>query len=760
MAKKNLLLVDSDPKSLRVMEVSLRKAGFSVTTAINGADALEKVKISSPDLILSDTQMAEVDGFEFCRLLKSDPKHAHIPFIFLTDETSVDHKIKGLELGVEDYLTRPIYIKEIVTRIKILLEKQEKESLERKDQRSKFSGELSDMGVVDLIQTIEIGRKSGVIRFRRSDGEPGQIYFRSGKVVDAEVGKLRGDRAVYRLLVWNEGTFEIEFGPMDRPDVVALSSQGLLMEGMRRLDEWGRLLEQLPPLETSFAVDDVELAERLAEIPDEANAILKLLDGHRTLIQVVDESDFGDLEAMNFISKLYFEGLIFDVMVRDELASAPALASSPPGSIPPPPQESLQPVRSAEEMGAATPAQEVSSKTQGPSPPAPPPAPELASEGEEMPPPVSESAPRVEDGSGSARAGPPEGEATVSFGSEPKSAPPWPYAFAGPSGVDAAGDPRASFPTDRVPSMDASRGAVDPGRAAAASPSDRAPSPPAAPAPPQPRLRRGPRSPEEAFGLESTAHVDQRYLDENMAAAPQSPQASKLPWVVTGMLGLVAALAVAFALTRAARGPGSIPPVAPPDDAVHTASVEEGAPVPVPATQEPAAPTASAAAEPPAAAAEPVAPEPAPEPESDDSPAPQAVATVVQAPAPESEPVTPEARLKRLVAKADRAYRRGKLKDAIGDYQRALEIDAHSVAAHTGLGKAYFDLNQNEQAISHLRQALQINGRKGEALMLLGNVYQTLGKDGQAREFYERYLQVAPNGKYAGDVKLILQTLR
>ncbi|MEL6546438.1 MAG: response regulator, partial [Myxococcota bacterium] len=301
MAKKNLLLVDNDPKSLRVMEVSLRKSGFSVTTAVNGVDAIEKVRISPPELILSDTKMPEMDGFEFCRQLKHDAKLGQIPFIFLTAEKSVDHKIKGLELGVDDYLTKPIYIKEIVTRIKILLEKKEKESLEKRDPRSNFAGDLADMGVVDLIQTIEIGRKSGTIRFRRDDGKLGQLYFRNGKVIDAELDRLKGEHAVYRLMVWNDGKFDIEFGQIERNDVVELSSQGLLMEGMRRLDEWGRLLEQLPALETRFAVDHHELAERLAEIPDEVNGILKLFDGERTLLGVVEDSEFGDLEAMNII---------------------------------------------------------------------------------------------------------------------------------------------------------------------------------------------------------------------------------------------------------------------------------------------------------------------------------------------------------------------------------------------------------------------------------------------------------------------------
>src|SRR5205823_11381557 len=82
------------------------------------------------------------------------------------------------------------------------------------------------------------------------------------------------------------------------------------MEGMRRVDEWGRLLEQLPPLSTVFEVDHAQLLERLNEIPDELNGILKLFDGKRTLLDVVDGSPFEDLSTLSTITKLYFEGLL------------------------------------------------------------------------------------------------------------------------------------------------------------------------------------------------------------------------------------------------------------------------------------------------------------------------------------------------------------------------------------------------------------------------------------------------------------------
>jgi len=315
VAKQSLLLVDADTKSLRVLEVSLKKAGFNVTTALSAEDALSKVETSTPDLIISETRMPEMDGLTFVRRLRDKPDCGQIPIIFLTGAADVEEKIRGLEMGVEDYLAKPIYIKELIARVKILLSKRERLSLEennRRETRTKFAGQLSDIAVVDLVQTIEISRKSGVIHFKSTNGRKGAVYFRSGKVIDAELGRLTAEDAVYRLLIWSEGEFEVEFKNVRRKDVIELSSQGLLMEGMRRLDEWGRLSEQLPPFDSIFEVDYRELAERLAELPDEINGILRLFDGRRALMEIVDDSDFADLEALTVISKLYFEGLIYD----------------------------------------------------------------------------------------------------------------------------------------------------------------------------------------------------------------------------------------------------------------------------------------------------------------------------------------------------------------------------------------------------------------------------------------------------------------
>ncbi len=325
MAKQKLLLVDADPRSVRVLEVSLKKAGYSVTTAKDGLDALAKVEVSSPDLVLSDTRLPNLDGYALVRRLKERSEWANIPVVFLTSQKSVEDKIRGLELGVEDYLTKPIFVRELLARVNLLLARRTQENIATRTTaggRTRFSGSIQDMAVVDLLQTFEVSRKSGVVHLKNGV-QRAKIYFRDGKIVDAEVSRLRGEEAVYRTLIWNEAEFEVEFAPVKNEDIIGTSTQGILMEGMRRVDEWGRLLEQLPSLTTIFEIDHGELLERLSEIPDELNGILRLFDGQRSLLQVVDESPFEDLSTLSTVSKLFFEGLL---VPKSEAEALPAPA--------------------------------------------------------------------------------------------------------------------------------------------------------------------------------------------------------------------------------------------------------------------------------------------------------------------------------------------------------------------------------------------------------------------------------------------------
>ena len=313
MAKKQLLLVDADPRSVRVLEVSLKKAGYSVTTAADGTDALAKIEFSTPDLILSDTRLPRLDGYELVRRLKENPEFAGDPGR-VSDQPEIDRgqdprpraRRRGLPHQA-DLRARADRAREPAARAAHAGAHGDQHA---RPARARGSAARSRTWAWSICCRPSRSAARAASRGSATAGTRRTIYFRDGKVVDAELGRLRGEEAVYRALIWSSGSFEVEFRPVSNEDIIPTSTQGLLMEGMRRVDEWGRLLEQLPPLTTIFEIDHEQLVERLNEIPDELNGILRLFDGKRALMDVVDDSPFEDLSTLSTISKLYFEGLL------------------------------------------------------------------------------------------------------------------------------------------------------------------------------------------------------------------------------------------------------------------------------------------------------------------------------------------------------------------------------------------------------------------------------------------------------------------
>ncbi len=339
MAKRNLLLVDADARSVRVLEVSLKQAGYMVTVARDGLDALDKLRQCPPDLVITDTRLPRLDGYALVRKMKEEPDTTAIPALFLTNQRSVEDKIRGLELGVEDYLTKPIFVRELLARVHVIFARKAQEALTQARStvtgRTRFSGAIQDMGVVDLLQTFEVSRKSGILHLT-SGLMKAHIFFRDGKVIEAELGVLRGEEAIYRALIWQVADFEVEFGEVDHDDVIGTTTQAILMEGLRRADEWARIAELLPPLDGVYSLDHAQLSARLAKVPEELNGVLRLFDGKRTLMDVVDQSPFEDLSTLSTVSKLYFEGLLIPVSIRKSSVPPPfpKKISEPPTSSP------------------------------------------------------------------------------------------------------------------------------------------------------------------------------------------------------------------------------------------------------------------------------------------------------------------------------------------------------------------------------------------------------------------------------------------
>ena len=121
MAKPKILIVDDEPNIVETVRYNLEKAGFRTLTAHDGQRAVELAQREVPDLITLDVMLPEKDGWTVCRLLRQDPRTKAIPVIMLTVKGDEADKVIGLELGADDYLTKPFSPKELVARIKAVL---------------------------------------------------------------------------------------------------------------------------------------------------------------------------------------------------------------------------------------------------------------------------------------------------------------------------------------------------------------------------------------------------------------------------------------------------------------------------------------------------------------------------------------------------------------------------------------------------------------------------------------------------------------
>jgi phosphate regulon transcriptional regulator PhoB len=116
-----MLVVDDEPDIIELVSYNLSKEGFDVSSASDGEEALTKIRKGDFDLLILDLMLPGIQGMELCRILRNDPKTAHIPIIMLTAKGEEVDRVLGLEIGADDYMTKPFSPRELVARVKAVL---------------------------------------------------------------------------------------------------------------------------------------------------------------------------------------------------------------------------------------------------------------------------------------------------------------------------------------------------------------------------------------------------------------------------------------------------------------------------------------------------------------------------------------------------------------------------------------------------------------------------------------------------------------
>jgi hypothetical protein len=579
---------------------------------------------------------------------------------------------------------------------------------------------VGDLGLVDLFNSLETWQKSAIVHCE--DGEhTAEVWVRDGQVIDAEVETLVGEAAFYRLLGWERGTFRVEFGSFPRTPRTEAGTQGLLLEGMRRIDEAARLADVLPPT-TVLGVDFDALARRLGDLPDEVNGVLRLIDGRRTLREVIAGSSLDDLSTLAVAQRLLADGVVRkeEQPATEEAAKKPSLeqwlGSEPMVWTPAPKIDEGQAAIPEPQPDAPVPdeheeLEEVPAEALGPPPP------DLhivrytavagtrrerlqrenvaatADIGAGKPvrltrivemPPAPDGSDAVSDER--RRASDAVGEAAQRFAPDPVVARVIPW---------SEQRWRTWTPADKGGGIPALRiegaGAVEP-----------------APA------RIGPATPPQAAATVTPP------LRETMPA-PRQPAGKR--WVALVAMACAGGVAIAIAFRPWRTATVSTPASSPVAEATPPLSTPS-APV---ETKSPAAP-------PPATA-------PSPQPSA----------------APAQSSSTDE--YSRALQEGEALLKRGRYRAAAQELRKAVAIDGKSVPALLALGNALLEADDARSALPPLQQAAALEPVNPRAHLLLGTAYQSVKRKPEALKEYRRYLDLDPQGEYAADVRAILTNL-
>jgi DNA-binding response OmpR family regulator len=238
-----VLLVDDNPMIVEMLRQALAQYS-TVQTMPDAADALLKVIEDKPDLIIADYAMNGMDGRQLLQKIKSRNASATIPVMLMASKTDINEKLKAVADTVEDFIEKPFFLKEAAARIKKVIDKISLEKMAREAPAdSLVRGSLAQMNVLDLLQSLDMGRKTCALTLA-NNGDKCKMFFTDGQINHATYGDLKGDPAVYKVLAWTGGSFEIDFAGSSNEQTTTQSTQGLLLEGLRLLDEANRDTEE------------------------------------------------------------------------------------------------------------------------------------------------------------------------------------------------------------------------------------------------------------------------------------------------------------------------------------------------------------------------------------------------------------------------------------------------------------------------------------------------------------------------------------
>ena len=319
-----ILIVDDEHLMTAMLSALLSAEGYEILQASDGVQACSVLAEHIPDVIVSDLAMPSMDGFELLRWVRENPRTQRVPFIVLTAYGEVENRNQAIQLGADDFLTKPFNNTELIRKVGNLVSRMAQAT---EDDQAGLSGDLAQVPLPDIFHILEMGRKTGRVHLSGATAD-GYVFFQNGNPVHAVSEGWMGEDAILRFLTWDDGHFEFNAQHATTERSITKNTHEMLVVGVDFLDQlenaWGTPVQNAAQGEQRQAILD----RHGEELQAYERAVLDAVDGKRTLADVAKAAEVGRFAAFVALRTLASLGLLIGASTDEELDPLGTLLAS------------------------------------------------------------------------------------------------------------------------------------------------------------------------------------------------------------------------------------------------------------------------------------------------------------------------------------------------------------------------------------------------------------------------------------------------
>ncbi|MCP3983005.1 MAG: DUF4388 domain-containing protein [bacterium] len=317
MTSSSILVVQLVSNRARQLADACATRGFETSFASNGATALEAALTNVPDVMVAAADLDLIEAETLVEILRANPRTQGVRFLFL-GHSPLGREPQGRNSAgsfFDDSLPLSASAEEIALRIEAILAQRKRiDAVDREAEAEQaVQGKLSQIPLTDLLQLFHMNQRTGTIELTRQEGgaqgEHGALVLREGNLIQATVGRVEGEKALFRLLAWRDGGFAFRPGTVTMAPRITTPTRALLMEALRQLDEWDQLKGSLPApsARVRMIVPREELPNAVHPVTQE---LLDLLEHDDRVGELMDRSAFPDYQVLRTLQALSDRGIV------------------------------------------------------------------------------------------------------------------------------------------------------------------------------------------------------------------------------------------------------------------------------------------------------------------------------------------------------------------------------------------------------------------------------------------------------------------